>query len=106
MKTPKIAIALAGAAVGLAFTAAPALAGSDDLRTQEVTFAGIDLDTVEGQRMLDQRVERAARAVCGYDELGVGTRIRSNEARDCLAKARASAKSQVAAIIEDQRRGG
>lgn len=99
-------LALASAAVGLVLTATPAFAGSADFRTQEVSFAGLDLDTAEGQRMLDQRVERAARAVCGYDELGVGTKIRSNEARECLVKARASAKQQVATIIEDQRRGG
>lgn len=99
-------LALASAAFGLVFTATPAFAGSDGYRTQEVSFAGLDLATVEGQRMLDQRVERAARAVCGYDELGVGTRIRSNESRECLVKARASAKQQVATIIEDQRRGG
>lgn len=99
-------LALATATIGLAITATPAFAGADELRTQEISFAGLDLETAEGQRMLDQRIERAAREVCGYDEQRVGTRIRSNEARYCLAKARTTAKRQVAAMLEDQRRGG
>ena len=99
-------LALATATIGLAFTATPAFAGEADVPTQEVSISGLDLDTAAGQRMLDQRIERAARNVCRYDEQRVGTRIRSNEARACLAKARASAKQQVAVIIENQRRGG
>ena len=99
-------LALATATIGLALTASPALAGEVDLPPKEVSIAGLDLDTAEGQRMLDERIERAARDVCRVDEPRVGTRIRSNEARACLAKARAGAKQQVAAIIEDQRRGG
>ena len=62
---------------------------------------------MHGERFVAKAAfERAARNVCGYDELGVGTRIRSNESRECLVKARANARQQVAAIIEDQRRGG
>jgi UrcA family protein len=99
-------LALATAAFGLALTAAPALAGAGELPTKVVEIAGLDLDTTEGQRMLDQRIERAARDVCRYDEERVGTRIRSNESRACLAKARAGAQQQVATIIENQRRGG
>lgn len=99
-------LALATATIGLAFTATPAFADTDGLRSQEISFAGLDLETVEGQQMLDQRIERAARSVCGFDEQRVGTRIRANDARACLSKARASAKRQVAMIIEDQRRGG
>lgn len=99
-------LALATATIGLALSATPAFAGTGEARSQEISFAGLDLDTAEGQRMLDQRIERAAREVCGYDELSVGTRIRSNEARYCVAKARTTAKQQVAAMLEDQRRGG
>ena len=99
-------LALATAAFGLALTATPALATDGEYRTQEVSFAGLDLNTAEGQRMLEQRVERAAKEVCGYDERQVGTLIRSNEARDCVAKVKASARSQMATVNEDQRRGG
>lgn len=99
-------LALATAAVGLALTAAPAMAGSAEYRTQQISIAGLDLETAEGQRMLEQRVERAAREVCGYDRVQIGTRIRSNESRVCFAKAKSNARQQVAAIIENQRRGG
>ena len=99
-------LAIATAAVGLVFTATPALAGPAELPRQEVSIAGIDLATPEGQRMLDQRIERAARQVCQVDTIRTGTRIRSHAAQTCLAKARVSAQQQVASIMEDQRRGG
>lgn len=99
-------LALATAAVGLAFTATPAFADSVEYRTQDVSIAGLDLDTAEGQRILDQRVERAARSVCGYNGTRANNLASSYEARQCVAKAVASAKQQVAAIVEDQQRGG
>lgn len=99
-------LALATASIGLALSASPALAGPEDLPTQVISTAGLDLDTPEGQQMLDERINRAARQVCQIDEMPTGTRIRSMAARDCLAKATASAKRQVATIVENERRGG
>lgn len=99
-------LALATATLGLALTATPAFAGSDDFHSQKVSFAGLDLETAEGQRLFEERVVRAARKVCGYDERRVGTLIRSSRARDCMAKAKASARNQMVAIAENQRRGG
>lgn len=99
-------LAIATAAIGLAFTASPALAGPDHLPTQSVSTAGLDLNTAEGQRMLDRRIERAAREVCQIDYGRTGTRIVSREARECVAKANASAQRQLATIAENQRRGG
>ena len=106
MNTPTRIMALATASFGLAFTAAPAFAGPEAPPTREVSTAGLDLNTAEGQRLLDQRIERAARQVCQVDRLQAGTRIRSFEARKCLAKARASAARQMATIVADQQRGG
>lgn len=106
MKTPIRKFALATATLGLAFSAAPAFAGIEAAPTQAVSTAGLDLNTAEGQRMLDQRVERAARRVCNVDQAPIGTRLRSHESRKCLARARASAQSQMAAIVENQQRGG
>ena len=106
MNTPSKTLAIAAASFGLAFTASPALAGPEELPKQHVSIAGLDLDTVEGQQMLDQRINRAAREVCQINRIPTGTRIRSQVAQDCVAKARASAQRQVAAIIEDQPRGG
>ena len=99
-------LAIATAVVGLAFTTTPAFAGQGELREQTIDISAYNLETPEGQRMLEQRLERVARDVCGFNEQRVGTRIRDTGARACLAKARASAQRQVATIIEDQRRGG
>lgn len=103
MKT--LTLTLAAASIGFAGIAAPAMANTPEKKSASVSYAGLDLNTIEGQELLEQRVEIAARRVCGYNQAPTGTRMR-NEARDCLAKARASARQQVAAIIEDQRRGG
>ncbi|MGJ8598324.1 UrcA family protein [Sulfitobacter sp.] len=105
MKTPAFA-ALTAATLGLAFTATPALAGPEGLPTEEVSIAGLNLETEAGQRILAERIDRAARAVCNVDYVPTGTRIRANRSRDCVAKARASAERQVAIIAENQRRGG
>jgi len=99
-------IALATATLGLVFTAAPALAGPDERPTASISTAGLDLNTAEGQQLLDERIERAARDVCRVNYIRTGTRIRSTEARECVAKARASAQRQMATITQNQRRGG
>ncbi len=99
-------LALATAAIGLAFTASPAFAGPEDVPTMSFSTDGIDLNTAEGQRILSQRIDHAAREVCQVDAIRTGTRIRSARARDCVKKARASAMRQVAIITENQRRGG
>ncbi|MEM1195369.1 MAG: UrcA family protein [Pseudomonadota bacterium] len=101
----KWTLALAAASIGCAGLAAPALADTTKVKTASVSYAGLDLNTIEGQRMLNQRVEIAARRVCDYGSVRTNTRLR-RDAQLCLTKARASARQQVAAIIEDQRRGG
>ncbi len=98
-------LALATAAVGLAFTATPALAGSD-YPSVTVSTEGLDLSTVKGQELLERRINRAARQVCQLDEAVTGTRIQSHQARECVAKARAGVEQQVATLIQDQQRGG
>ena len=99
--------AITAAALGLAVTAGPVLAaGPAETSTTKVSFAGLDLDTPEGQEMLDRRIDRAAREVCQYDRMRIGSRLRSKATIDCYEKAKASAKQQVAAIVEHQRRGG
>jgi len=103
MKT--FTLALAAASIGLAGITAPAFAGDTVRKTATVSYEGLDLNTAQGQKMLEQRVEIAARRVCDYNARPTSTRMR-NATRDCLAKARANARQQVAAVIEDQRRGG
>lgn len=97
-------MATAGAA--LALLTAPALAGTTESRSQTISVEGLDLSTPAGQRLLDQRIERAARSVCQSERTRTGTRMQSRAARDCLKIARASARKQVAAMIESRRQGG
>lgn len=106
MKSPIKSFALATASLGLVFGAAPAFAGESDTPTRTVSTAGLNLATPEGQRMLDQRISTAAREVCKSHVAPVGVRVSSAEARECVAKAKASAQSQVASLIQEQQLGG
>lgn len=94
------ALGLAGAAI------TPAMADNGQILTVKVNTADIDLGTAEGQKTLDQRVEKAVRHVCRTTNLSTGTRVMSQDARACLAKARTDAKRQVAALTLGQQRGG
>jgi UrcA family protein len=99
--------ALAAAALGLACTtAAPAFAGQIERMSVRVNLADINLATASGQELLDNRIERAARTVCRADSPTTGSRILTQEKRDCLVKARADARQQVAVITGDRQRGG
>ena len=107
-KTFSLALAaagLAGAAItpALAAPASPAPAGQ---MTVPIATADLDLDTPAGQRTLDRRINAAARQVCRSVSVTTGTRIANPEALDCLAKARADARQQVAALMNAERRGG
>jgi UrcA family protein len=94
-------------ALGLAGTAAaPAFATAYEHRTVTVSAADIDLGTAKGQKILDNRVERAVRDVCRTPNLDTGSRIMNSDALNCLTKARADAKRQVAALKSNEQRGG
>lgn len=100
-------LAVTLAAIGLAGAAfSPALAGTTDGMTIKVPTADINLATAEGQKTLDKRIEKAVRNVCGVTTPSTGSRILSEQARDCLAKARADVKQQLAVLNTDEQRGG
>lgn len=100
------------AAAGLsAALIAPAFAGNPfedntPRRTAEIRVADLDLGTAAGQRTLDARVESAIRQVCRSVSVKTGTRIMDQSAQECKTRARADAKSQVAALKTDAQRGG
>jgi len=94
------ALGLAGAAIS------PVMAGETERMTVKVSLSDLDLATAKGQRELDQRLNRAVRTVCRTTSVTTGSRILSQEARDCLAKARTSVKQQLAALSANQQRGG
>ena len=100
-------LALAAAALGLACTtAAPAFAGNAEKMSVRVNLGDINLASPSGQKLLDRRIAYAVRTVCRVDEVITGSRILTKEKRDCLVKARADARQQVAAITGDRQRGG
>lgn len=99
-------LAFAATALGLALTTAPAFATEREQMSVDISVEDLDLTTPKGQKQLDRRIEQAARTVCRTTRPTTGSRVMSHEARSCLAKARAQAREQVAALIEDQRRGG
>ncbi len=100
-----IKTALTAASLALVATAAPAIAGDKDAPSTSVTFADLNLSTPEGQEMLDNRIDAAARAICQMDSQRTGTRINTSERR-CYTNAKKSVKQQVATLIEDTQRGG
>ena len=112
MKTLAKTITHALVAAGLAAaTATPSLATAGNgepvsRMTMTISAADLDLATVEGQRKLDHRVEKAVRTVCRINNPTTGTRILSQDALACLAKARSEARAQVAALKSEQQRGG
>jgi UrcA family protein len=99
-------------AAGLsACVAAPAFAHVGPAARITVTSASVkthdlDLSTPSGERELRNRVAKAVRQVCRLTDVETGQRVMSHDARTCLAKARASADRQVAALLSDEQRGG
>lgn len=106
MKNLRKTFAIAAATLGLACSAAPAFAGGATTMSLTIETSDINLATPGGQKLLDQRIERAARTVCRTTDLKTGTRVMNREARACLAKARVDARQQVATIMESRQRGG
>jgi UrcA family protein len=99
------ALAIAATAMGVTGLATPAMANTTTTKSVKVSYAGLNLNTIEGQKTLDRRVNAAASEVCAYKSGPTSVRQRK-EARECYAKARASARKLSAAIIEDEQRGG
>jgi UrcA family protein len=112
MKMTKKPLASMLLAVGLSATVAtPAFAAttrSDRLTITSVSVSTSDLDLAspEGQRTLQNRVAKAVRGACRVTDFDTGQRLLNRDVRACLAKARASADRQVAALLTDEQRGG
>lgn len=109
MKTRSISTlvgsALAAAAMSMTFTPA-ALAQEAQPRTVGVTHSDLDLTTAEGVAELDRRIDRAAKEVCGFDEVAVGTRLRSRETTACYRDAKRQLDRQFAQIVRNAQRDG
>lgn len=77
-----------------------------ETRTTGVTHTDLDLTTPEGVEELDRRIDRAAKQVCGMNEVEVGTRARTREGRQCYRDAKRQLERQFAQIVNDAQRGG
>lgn len=97
MKTPLMALAASLAVL----TAVPASAESITVEHRD-----LNLSSPEGQAALDQRIDRAARKVCGLDEQRTGTRLAPLKDTKCYRQAKAQVKQQVAAAVAAQQLGG
>ena len=98
MKAPLIALT----AIATALTALPASAQS----SMVVPYRDLNLNSAEGQQVLELRIDQAARKLCRYDEVRTGSRARSKESQVCYREAKAQAKKQFALVVEAQQLGG
>ncbi len=74
--------------------------------TAAITYDDLDLSTAEGKAELDRRVDKAAKDICGYSELKVGSRIVPAEARKCYKDALKQIKKSVAVVTSKKAAGG
>lgn len=71
-----------------------------------VEYSDLNVASKEGRKALDRRIDAAAREYCNYDTVMTGSRIKSPEATRCYREAKAEAKKQLAAIIDEKQLGG
>jgi len=95
----KTLIALVAASITV--SAAPAFASD-----VAVPYADLNLASVDGQKTLERRIDRAAKKACNFDGYTVRSLIGSPESEACYDKAKASATTEMAAIVEEARLGG
>ena len=90
-------------AAALAATAFAVPAAAD---TVAVKYSDLDLSTPAGQASLERRINNAAKSICGADSTIVGSRIPTDDARQCMESAKSRVHAQVAeAISRDRGRG-
>ncbi len=95
--------AILAAALSAAVLATPAAANTS---TVGVKYADLNLTTEAGQAALDARIDRAAREVCGVDDIRTGTRAPSASARQCYKETKSNVHKQVAErIVRENNRG-
>lgn len=72
-----------------------------------VTLEDLNLSSEEGRIVLERRIDRAARQVCGMDEIITGTRITPQDRQRCYLASKASTREQLAVLLDRRApRGG
>ena len=84
----------------------PAIAAANAPGPIMVRTGDLDLSQPGGRQALDRRIARAARAVCGLDDIRTGTRVTSADAQLCYRQALQATRTQVAEITDNARQGG
>ncbi len=102
--TQKLALALTAAALAVP-AATPAVAQTEP-RSIAVEYSDLNLASAKGQKVLSERLNRAARAVCGMDEQTTGSRLPPLGAVACYDETRTRMNADFAALISEERRGG
>lgn len=93
-----MSIRLSFLAASVLALSAPAIAADGANDRVRVQYDDLDLSTAGGRKELDQRVDKAARKVCGMDENNVGTRVPRKESRECYREARQQLEARLAAV--------
>lgn len=91
-------IAFAALALG---AAAPAIANDF-----VVKHSDLDLAAAKDQKILERRIDAAAREYCSTDAIQTGTRIKSTSASKCYQDARNAARERMATLVAEAQRGG
>ncbi len=98
-KKTLLAPAIAATLLSTMMIATPAAA-----KSVRVSHADLNLGTVEGQAVLQQRIDGAIRRICRFDDQGKLNNPYIERA--CTRDIRANINPRIAAIIENNRLGG
>lgn len=89
-----------------ALALAVALPAAAQTETRLVRYDDLNLANPAGMTQLERRISAAARAVCHVSDARMGGPGEAIKASQCIAKAKASAKRQVAALDRKTTLGG
>jgi UrcA family protein len=96
---------ITAAALAAATIATPALAERDtEVSVATVRYSDLDLSTERGLNTLQNRLENAAREVCGMNERFSGSQIPAGESRKCYVDTLKSFEREIANVAERQER--
>lgn len=98
--------ALISAGPAMAQDAATPAATESYERAMVVTYDDLDLSSKRDQRRLKNRLDKAARIACGYQENRTGTRGKNSDALRCYREAKASNHGAFDAVMESYGKGG
>ena len=94
------------AAFSITVSPGPAMAAETNVPVATVKTSDLNLSDPAAQQILDRRIDRAARKMCGLDQIRTGSLLASPQARECYREAVRSTRDQLARIEQNARRGG